>query len=75
LFNQKISPARRLRRAVFYWRKGGILPLCATKSPGAILDGAERRAGRAEAQDGPSNAALARDSIPRNDLLLSGVSF
>jgi hypothetical protein len=27
-----------------------------TKSPGAILDGAKRRARRAEAQDGPSNA-------------------
>jgi hypothetical protein len=26
------------------------------KSPGAILDGAKRRARRAEAQDGPSNA-------------------
>src|SRR6185312_5384411 len=26
-----------------------------TKSPGAILDGAQRRARRAEAQDGPSN--------------------
>src|SRR5487761_190091 len=73
--NRRTSSASSMR--IFYWRKS-LPAICATKSPGAILDSAKRWARGAEAQDGPSNAAIAQDRPrgpgsgpgPLSDLLL-----